>query len=274
MKNIKERIGYFGKMILVFPEAFLAKLTKPKSRGEFDDTASAVGALFLIVSLILFSILFFVNWLTSYGGKNQGAFSDGVFSEYRGFYILLSLSVAFFFVKGLFFAGSRSYSDFLSECTLREKKETTLFDDENEQNVSEVIIVKFPKKYQKDESDKDSEMSTKETITNLKANRFRGRKGMVVLKKGKAESRKNVDNISVEKIYANDDIEKFSQKARYRIKKIELLKETAIFTLWKMEYKKESRELLVTVEGNIAEEVLEELKAKAVVQEELDSMLN
>ena len=60
MKNIKERIGYFGKMILVFPEAFLAKLTKPKSRGEFDDTASAVGALFLIVSLILFSILFFV----------------------------------------------------------------------------------------------------------------------------------------------------------------------------------------------------------------------
>jgi hypothetical protein len=44
MKNIKERIGYFGKMILVFPEAFLSKLTKPKSRGEFDDTASAVGA--------------------------------------------------------------------------------------------------------------------------------------------------------------------------------------------------------------------------------------
>ena len=41
-----------------------------------------------------------------------------------------------------------------------------------------------------------------------------------------------------------------------------------------MEYKKESRKLLVTVEGNIAEEVLEELKAKAVVQEELDSMLN
>ena len=57
-------------------------------------------------------------------------------------------------------------------------------------------------------------------------------------------------------------------------KKIELLKETTIFTLWKMEYKKESRELLVTVEGNIAEEVLEELKAKAVIQEELDSMLN
>lgn len=130
MKNIKERISYFGKMILVFPEAFLSKLTKPKSRGEFDDTASAVGALFLIVSLILFSILFFVNWLTSYGGKNQGAFSDGVFSEYRGFYILLSLSVAFFFVKSLFFAGSRGYSDFLSECTLREKKplSTRIFD--------------------------------------------------------------------------------------------------------------------------------------------------
>ena len=87
MKNIKERIGYFGKMILVFPEAFLAKLTKPKSRGEFDDTASAVAGLFLIASLISLSILFFVNWLTSYGGKNEGAFSDGVFSEYRGFYI-------------------------------------------------------------------------------------------------------------------------------------------------------------------------------------------
>lgn len=41
-----------------------------------------------------------------------------------------------------------------------------------------------------------------------------------------------------------------------------------------MEYKKESRQLLVTVEGNIAEDVLEELKAKAMVQEELDSMLN
>lgn len=81
-------------------------------------------------------------------------------------------------------------------------------------------------------------------------------------------------NISVEKIYANDDVEKFNQKARYRIKKIELLKETTIFTLWNMEYKKESRQLLVTVEGNIAEDVLEELKAKAMVQEELDSMLN
>ena len=32
--------------------------------------------------------------------------------------------------------------------------------------------------------------------------------------------------------------------------------------------------MLVTVEGNIAEDVLEELKAKAMVQEELDSMLN
>ena len=117
-------------------------------------------------------------------------------------------------------------------------------------------------------------MSTEETITNLEANRFRGRKGMVILKKGKAESRKNVDNISVEKIYANDDVEKFNQKARYRIKKIELLKETTIFTLWNMEYKKESRQLLVTVEGSIAEDVLEELKAKAMVQDELDSMLN
>lgn len=77
MKNIKERISYFGKMILVFPEAFLAKLTKPKSRGEFDDTASAVAGLFLIVSLMSLSILFFVNWLTSYGGKNEGTFSDG-----------------------------------------------------------------------------------------------------------------------------------------------------------------------------------------------------
>lgn len=273
MKNIKGRIGYFGKMILVFPEAFLTKLTKPKSRGEFDDTASAVAGLFLIVSLISLSILFFVNWLTSYGGKNEGTFSDGVFSEYRVFYIFLSLSVAFFFVKSLFFAGSRSYSDFLSECTLREKKETMLFDNECEQNVSEVIIIMFPE-YQKENGDKENEISTKETMDILKTYRFRGKKGIVILKKGKAESRKNVDHISVEKIYANDDVEKFSQKARYRIKKIELLKETTIFTLWKMEYKKESRELLVTVEGNIAEEVLEELKAKAVVQEELDSMLN
>ena len=273
MKNIKERISYFGKMILVFPEAFLAKLTKPKSRGEFDDTASAVAGLFLIVSLMSLSILFFVNWLTSYGGKNEGTFSDGVFSEYRGFYLFLSLSVAFFFVKSLLFAG-RSYFDFLSECTLREKKGTILFDNEGEQNVSEVIIARFPKKYQKEERDKYIEMSTEKTITNLEANRFRGRKGMVILKKGKAESRKNVDNISVEKIYANDDVEKFNQKARYRIKKIELLKETTIFTLWNMEYKKESRQLLVTVEGSIAEDVLEELKAKAMVQDELDSMLN
>lgn len=273
MKNKKERIGYFWKMILVFPEAFLAKLTKPKSRGEFDDTASAVAGLFLIVSLMSLSILFFVNWLTSYGGKNEGTFSDGVFSEYRGFYLFLSLSVAFFFVKSLLFAGSRGYSDFLSECTLREKKETTLFDDENEQNISEVIIIMFPE-HQKENGDKENEISTKETMDVLKTYRFRGKKGIVILKKGKAESRKNVDNISVEKIYANDDVEKFNQKARYRIKKIELLKETTIFTLWNMEYKKESRQLLVTVEGNIAEDVLEELKAKAMVQEELDSMLN
>ena len=272
MKNIKERISYFGKMILVFPEAFLAKLTKPKSRGEFDNTANAVGALFLIVSLILFSILFFVNWLTSYGGKNEGAFSDGVFSEYRVFYICLFFFIAVFFVKALFFT-SRGYFDFLSECTLREKKETTLFDDENEQNVSEVIIIMFPE-YQKENDDKENKISTKETMDILKTYRFRGKKGKVILKKGKAESRKNVDNISVEKIYANDDVEKFNQKARYRIKKIELLKETTIFTLWNMEYKKESRQLLVTVEGNIAEDVLEELKAKAMVQEELDSMLN
>ena len=272
MKNIKGRIGYFGKMILVFPEAFLAKLTKPKSRGEFDATASAVTGLSLVVLSALLAILFFVNLITNFGGKNEGFLSDNILSGYKVFFLCLFLFVAFL-IKNLFFTG-RSYFYFLSECTLREKKETMLFDNECEQNVSEVIIVKFPKKYQKDESDKDSEMSTKETITNLKANRFRGRKGMVVLKKGKIESRKNVDNISVEKIYANDDIEKFSQKARYRIKKIELLKETAIFTLWKMEYKKESRKLLVTVEGNIAEEVLEELKAKAVVQEELDSMLN
>lgn len=273
MKNIKERISYFGKMILVFPEAFLAKLTKPKSRGEFDDTASAVAGLFLIVSLMSLSILFFVNWLTSYGGKNEGTFSDGVFSEYRGFYLFLSLSVAFFFVKSLLFAGSRGYSDFLSECTLREKKETTLFDDENEQNVSEVIVIMFPE-HQKENGDKENEISTKETMDILKTYRFRGKTGIVILKKGKAESRKNVDNISVEKIYANDDIEKFSQRARYQIKKIELLKETTIFTLWNMEYKKENRQLLVTVEGNIAEDVLEELKAKAMVQEELDSMLN
>lgn len=273
MKNIKERIGYFGKMILVFPEVFLAKLTKPKSRGKFDDAASSASGFSLIVFSILFAILFFVNLITNFGGKNEGAFSDGVFSEYRGFYIFLSLSVAFFFVKSLFFAGSRGYSDFLSECTLREKKETTLFDDENEQNVSEVIIIMFPE-HQKENGDKENEISTKETMDILKTYRFRGKKGIVILKKGKAESRKNVDNISIDKIYANDDVEKFSQKARYRIKKIELLKETTIFTLWKMEYKKESRELLVTVEGNIAEEVLEELKAKAVVQEELDSMLN
>jgi hypothetical protein len=183
------------------------------------------------------------------------------------------LSVAFFFVKSLLFAGSRGYSDFLSECTLREKKETTLFDDENEQNVSEVIVIMFPE-HQKENGDKENEISTKETMDILKTYRFRGKKGIVILKKGKAESRKNVDNISVEKIYANDDIEKFSQRARYQIKKIELLKETTIFTLWNMEYKKESRQLLVTVEGNIAEDVLEELKAKAMVQEELDSMLD
>ena len=260
MKNIKERIGYFGKMILVFPEAFLAKLTKPKSRKTFDNTARAVAVFLLLFFLLLFSILFFVNQFT-----NLGIFSNNVFSEYRFFYVCLFLFIAVFFVKGLVFS-NRSYFDFLSECTLREKKETTLFDDESEQNLSEVVIVMSPKK--------DDEMSTKETMDILKTYRFRGKKGKVILKKGKAESRKNVDNISVEKIYGNDDVEKFSQKARYRIKRIELLKETTIFTLWNMEYKKESRQLLVTVEGNIAEDVLEELKAKAVVQEELDSMLN
>lgn len=175
-------------------------------------------------------------------------------------------------MKSLFFT-NRSCFDFLSECTLREKKETTLFDNESEQNVSEAIIIMFPK-YQKEKSDKENEISTKETITNLKVNSFKGRKGKVILKKGKIESCKNVDNICVEKIYVNDDIEKFSQKARYRIKKVELLKETAIFTLWNIEYKKESRQLLVTVEGNIVEEVLEELKSKTTIQEELDSLLN
>lgn len=265
MKNIKGRIGYFGKMILVFPEAFLAKLTKPKSRGKFDDVASSTSGFSLIFFSILLLILFFVNLTTSFGGKNnEGAFSVGILSGYQVFFLCLFL-FAVLLAKTLFFT-SKSCFDFLSECTFREKKETMLFDDENEQNVSEVVIVMSPKK--------DDEMSTKETMDILKTYRFRGKKGKVILKKGKAESRKNVDNISVEKIYVNDDVEKFSQKARYRIKKIELLKETTIFTLWKMEYKKESRELLVTVEGNIAEEVLEELKAKAVVQEELDSMLN
>ena len=267
MKNIKERISYFGKMILVFPEAFLAKLTKPKSRKTFDNTARAVAVFLLLFFLLLFSILFLVNQFTSIG-----IFSNNVFSDYQFFYVCLFLFIAVFFVKSLFFT-SKSYFDFLSECTLREKKETTLFDDENEQNVSEVIIIMFPE-YQKENGDKEHEISTKETMDILKTYRFRGKKGKVILKKGKAESRKNVANISVEKIYGNDDVEKFSQNARYRIKKIELLKETAIFTLWNMEYKKESRQLLVTVEGNIAEDVLEELKAKAMVQEELDSMLN
>ena len=259
-------------MILVFPEAFLAKLTKPKSRKEFDDVASATSGFSLIVFSLLLLILFFVNLTINFGGKNnEGAFLVGILSSYQAFFLCLFLFVAFF-IKTLFFTG-RSYFDFLSECTLREKKETTLFDNEGEQNVSEAIIIMFPK-YQKEEDDKENEMSTKETMANLKVNGFRGKKGKVILKKGKVESRKNVDNISVEKIYANDDIEKFSQKARYQIKKIELLKETTIFTLWNIEYKKESRQLLVTVEGNIAEEVFEELKSKAVVQEELDSMLN
>ena len=258
--------------MLVFPEVFLAKLTKPKSRGKFDDAASAASGLSLVVFSLLLAILFFVNLITNFGGKNNvGFFSDSILSGYQVFFLCLFLFVAFL-VKTLFFTG-RSYFDFLSECTLREKKETMLFDNEGEQNVSEVIIVRFPE-HQKENGDKENEISTKETMDILKTYRFRGKKGIVVLKKGKAESRKNVDNISVDKIYANNDVEKFSQKARYRIKKIELLKETTIFTLWKMEYKKESRKLLVTVEGNIAEEVLEELKAKAVVQEELDSMLN
>ena len=257
-------------MILVFPEAFLAKLTKPKSRGKFDDVASSTSGFSLIVFSILLLILFFVNLTTNFGGKNnEGAFLVGILSSCQVFFLCLFLFVAFL-VKTLFFTG-RSYFDFLSECTLREKKETTLFDNEGEQNVSEAIIM-FPK-YQKEEDDKENEMSTKETMANLKVNGFRGKKGKVILKKGKVESRKNVDNISVEKIYANDDIEKFSQKARYRIKKVELLKETAIFTLWNIEYKKESRQLLVTVEGNIAEEVLEELKSKATIQEELDLLL-
>ena len=254
-------------MILVFPEAFLAKLTKPKSRKTFDSTARAVAVFLLLFFLLLFSILFLVNQFT-----NIGIFSNNVFSDYQFFYVCLFLFIAVFFVKSLFFT-SKSYFDFLSECTLREKKETTLFDDENEQNVSEVIIIMLPE-YQKENGDKENEISTKETMDILKTCRFRGKKGKVILKKGKAESRKNVDNISVEKTYANDDVEKFSQKARYRIKKIELLKEITIFNLWNMEYKKESRQLLVTVEGNIAEDVLEELKAKAMVQEELDSMLN
>ena len=271
MKNIKEQIGYFGKMILVFPEAFLAKLTKPKSRKMFNNIARSItGILFLFFSLLLL-ILFFVNLVANFDRNNVGFFSDSILFGYQVFFLCLFLFVAFL-VKTLFFTG-RSYFDFLSECTLREKKETTLFDDENEQNVSEVIVIMFPE-HQKENGDKENEISTKETMDILKTYRFRGKKGIVILKKGKAESRKNVDNISVEKIYANDDIEKFSQRARYQIKKIELLKETTIFTLWNMEYKKESRQLLVTVEGNIAEDVLEELKAKAMVQEELDSMLN
>lgn len=259
-------------MILVFPEVFLAKLTKPKSRGKLDDVASAASGLFLTVFSLLLAILFFVNLVTNFGEKNVGFFSDNILSGYQVFFLCFFLFVVFL-VRTLFFTG-RSYFDFLSECTLREKKETTLFDNEGEQNVSEAIIIMFPKyQYQKEEDDKEYEISTKETITNSKVDRFKGRKGKIILKKGKAESRKNVNNISVEKIYANDDVEKFSQKARYRIKKVELLKETAVFTLWNIEYKKESRQLLVTVEGNIAEEVLEELKSKATIQEELDSLL-
>lgn len=87
MKNIKERFTHLGKMILVFPEAFLAKLTKPKSRGEFDDTASAVAGLFLIVLSLLLAIIFFVNLITNFGGKNVGFFSDSILSGYQVFFL-------------------------------------------------------------------------------------------------------------------------------------------------------------------------------------------
>lgn len=87
MKNIKERIGYFGKMILVFPEVFLAKLTKPKSRGKFDDAASSASGFSLIVFSILFAILFFVNLITNFGGKNVGFFSDSILSDFQVFFL-------------------------------------------------------------------------------------------------------------------------------------------------------------------------------------------
>lgn len=79
MKNKKERIGYFWKMILVFPEAFLAKLTKPKSRGKFDDAASAALGLSLVVFSLLLAILFFVNLITNFGGKNNVGFFQMAF---------------------------------------------------------------------------------------------------------------------------------------------------------------------------------------------------
>lgn len=272
MKNIKGRIGSFGKMILVFPEAFLAKLTKPKSRVSFNNRSTDVAKFFVMLPLLMIFVGLFIDFFKNFSKTTNT--TNTFFLEHFVLYLCLFLFFILFLLKlQFFFVNNSSYFDFLSECTLREKKETTLFDDENEQNVSEVVIIMFPE-HQKENGDKKNEISTKETMDILKTYRFRGKKGIVILKKGKAESRKNVDNISVEKIYANDDIEKFSQKARYRIKKVELLKETAIFTLWNMEYKKESRRLLVTVEGNIAEDVLEELKAKAVVQEELNSLLN
>lgn len=87
---------------------------------------------------------------------------------------LLIFIYSCFLCKSLIFTG-RSYFDFLSECTLREKKETTLFDDENEQNVSEVVIIMFPK-YQKENDDKENEISTKEALSDQKVYRFRGKR--------------------------------------------------------------------------------------------------
>lgn len=79
MKNIKEQIGYFGKMILVFPEAFLAKLTKPKSRKMFNNIARSItGILFLFFSLLLL-ILFFVNLVANFDRNNVGFFQIAFF---------------------------------------------------------------------------------------------------------------------------------------------------------------------------------------------------
>ena len=258
MRNM-EKIIKCLKMIFVFPEFFLVKLTNPKNKESFDSRSKKVSVIFGVLFAAISIIWFLMDVLKVYLNVDDTSLSD-----HGSFYLFLASISISFFVKLEHFSLSDSYFDFLSEDSRKEKEYSVLFDQKNNEDSFEIIVACFSEGY---------ELSSKTPITNLALHDFKNKRGRVVLKKGENKSGRNVDAISIEKVFMSDEISNFSQDAEYRITKAELLKEVIVSEFWNIKSKKEYRQLLLIVEGNIPKEKLEKLKEKRATKEELSSLL-
>lgn len=254
-----EKIIKSLKMIFVFPEFLLVKLTNPKSREVFDSRAGKVAKILGVFPLLIGCVGFLIDIFKGIVKVNDTSLSDHCI-----FYICLICFSLFSLFKLQFFTDNGSYFDFLSESSSKEKEYSVLFDRKNNEDFLEVTVVCFFEEY---------ELSSESSITNLALHDFKDKRGRVVLKKGESASSRNVDTISIEKTFVSDDISNFSQDAEYRIAKVELLKEVIVSEFWNIKSKKEYRRLLLTVEGDIPREKLEKLKEKRATKEELSSLL-